>query len=161
MPNIPISEPIKKEELLKSVAIKPLISARNEKTQALLNYTNGKESVSSQSLQRGFKLFQIPDQEQIQEAIPTSTRNASLKLLGVTRSGHFATIEIKGSPLKEVTISKFESCFEKQELGDSGFKNITSISGDIICTGDSRGMIRKNLIPENTNNMAAALKPTT
>lgn len=161
MPNKQITEPMKTTEFMQNISIKPLISARNEKTQALLNYTNGKEHDSSPSLQSGFKLFQIPDQEQIQEGNPTSSRNVSLKLLGVTRSGHCATIEIKGSPIKEVTISKFESCFEKQELGEIGFKNITSIGGYIICTGDSRSMIRKNLIPDNTNNMAAALKPIT
>ncbi len=131
--------------------VKPVISARNEKTQALFNNNVSKDYDSWSYLHTGFKLFLIPDLIRN----PLSEKDTELKLLGITRSGFWSAIdindqknnkEIKDQKNKEITISKPDSCLEKSEPLEPGFKNLSVIAGQVVCSGNSRCLFRKNLV---------------
>lgn len=147
---IDIKKPVATKNIKSIFKTKPLISARNEKTHALFSNLNVKDLDFYPFLLSGFRLFNIPPDT---EKPPNFNKNQELKLVGVTKSGYWANIEIKEQQqTKEIAMSKIESCFDKPETLDLSFNNITVIAGQIICSGNSKNLIRKNLIPNKSNN---------
>jgi hypothetical protein len=136
-------------------SVKPLISARNEKTQALLNFNAEKDSEGDLLLLTGFKLFNTPSEksQDLSSADLSKSWNEDLKLLGVTRTGLCATVEIIDLPpqqnkpanttkneQKQIAISRIENLFGDKNSGpgDPSFRNISFVASQAVFSGGSR-----------------------
>lgn len=158
MPN-QIKEPVPTNRIRENFTVMPLISARNEKTHALVNNLDDKKQDFFDFLVSGFKLF---DNQESHNPLNTS-KNKDLKLIGVSKTGHYAEIEIRQVLEKEVEIIKVESCFERPEKLESAkpsFNNIAKIGGMVIFSGGSKSLLKRNL-PSTTNSKASVVQDKT
>jgi hypothetical protein len=158
MPN-QIREPVPTNRIRESFKVVPLISARNEKTHALVNNLDDKEQDFFHFLVSGFKLF---DNQEPHNPLNTS-KNKDLRLIGVSKTGHYAEIELRQVLEKEVEIFKVESCFdrpEKPESSNPSFNNIAKIGGQIIFSGGSKSLLKRSL-PPTVNSKASRVQDKT